>query len=476
MAATTPPESTFYPIVNDDLFNEHCIRANEAWQKKMLTASNIRSLEALVSCEMGNRRPVEFVTTAKGSYNLVLKFRIRDGATPTHVALRVPQRGYSPSALVSEKLENEVHWMQYFEEMRIAPVPHVYSWRSEQSSGGMDPYILMDFVEGENLNACWTDWEASTSEADKAKQRTAVQQLAAILLELSRPRFDKIGSITKAADGSWVVTQRPLTYDMYVHLSGIPDFPTDAWPAGPLQSTQEYKAFVAHLRRQQMMCLRNINLPGTWDTEGFFDFQTGKHIDMERAIATASGRVLSRRAMDLPDYAAHLNGDIGPFAIFCPDLSRFDILADPATGKITALLDLEFTNTMPAAFAQDPPLWHATYDLARCIERGLLSIWQERYSPNLDAFLAALEEVEAEHGEALPLLSTRMRESWDRGIYLINCALHHSEMTDILYHELPTMFPVLDPSVVTEELKTYQEHTMHQIAAYDKERVSLLKE
>ena len=102
---------------------------------------------------MGNRRPVEFVTTAKGSYNLVLKFRIRVvAANPQYVALRVPQRGYSPSALVAEKLENEIRWMQYFEELRIAPVLHIYSWRSERSPGGMNPYILMDFVEGENLN------------------------------------------------------------------------------------------------------------------------------------------------------------------------------------------------------------------------------------------------------------------------------------------------------------------------------------
>ncbi|KIH91011.1 hypothetical protein SPBR_01994 [Sporothrix brasiliensis 5110] len=210
----------------------------------------------------------------------------------------------------------------------------------------------MYFVEGESLNAFWTRWEASTSEADEAKQRSVLRQLAAIWLELYRARFDKTGRLTRAADGSWAVTQRPLAYDM---------------------ST---KTFVAHLRRQQL-CLSNINLPGTWDAEGFFAFQTGSHIDMEHTMATASDWLLSRHAMDLPDYAAHLHGDNGPYAIFCPDLSRVDILADPATGLIIAVLDLEFTNTMHATFTQGPSLGTPLMTSAGCIERGLFSTWQD---------------------------------------------------------------------------------------------------
>ncbi|KAL1898490.1 hypothetical protein Sste5346_003393 [Sporothrix stenoceras] len=114
---------------------------------------------------MGKRGPVEFAKSAKGSYNLVLKSQIHDGAIPNC---------------------NEVHWMQYFEELRIATVRHIYSWSSERSLGDIDPYILMDFVEGETLHACWARWDSSTVEADKAKLRTALRHLAEILLELSR--------------------------------------------------------------------------------------------------------------------------------------------------------------------------------------------------------------------------------------------------------------------------------------------------
>ncbi|KJR84935.1 uncharacterized protein SPSK_10066 [Sporothrix schenckii 1099-18] len=98
---------------------------------------------------------------------------------------------------------------------------------------------------------------------------------------------------------------------------------------------------------------------------------------MEHAMATASDCLLSRHTMDLPDYAAHLHGDNGPFAIFCFDLSKVDILADPATGQITALLDLEFINAMHAAFIQGLSLGTLLMTSARCIARGLFSTWQD---------------------------------------------------------------------------------------------------
>ncbi|KAI0423387.1 kinase-like domain-containing protein [Xylaria sp. FL1042] len=462
MATQTLPESTFYPIVHDDLFNASCIRKNDVWEKKLLSSSVLRLLEVFVSGKMGNRYPVEFVMTAKGSYNLTLKFRIGDGATPEYVALRFPQRGYAPRAFVTEKVENEVRWMQYFEEKHIAPVPHIYSWHAKSGPDEMDPYILMDFVEGENLNTCLARWEASASASDEEKKRFAFQQLATILLELNCSRFDKIGSITKAADGSWAVTRRPLTYDMYMCLTSIPDFATDTWPTEPLQTAQEYKAFVADMSRQRMMCLRNINIPGTWDSEGFFTFQQGENINMERAMATARGRLRACRAMDLPDYAAYLNTDNGPFTIFCPDLSNFDIVADPVTGQIKALLDLEFTNAMPAAFTQDPPIWISAYSLSTSLQRGFLPTWQKYgYKPRFDAFLTILEQVEASSGKKAPSppLSARMRASWDSGTYLVNYALNKSSVADHIYYKVLVQSSLLQPSVPLKEIKEYQEHT-----------------
>ena len=49
--------------------------------------------------------------------------------------------------------------------------------------------------------------------------------------------------------------------------------------------------------------------------------------------------------------------DCGPFRLFCDDIRPQNILLDPDTLSITAVLDLEFTNATPAQFAYDPPWW-----------------------------------------------------------------------------------------------------------------------
>lgn len=114
----------------------------------------------------------------------------------------------------------------------------------------------------------------------------------------------------------------------------------------------------------------------------------------------------------------------------------------------------------------------------------MLSSWETWFQPNLDSLLAALTEVEAEGksatatgcGEAsLLLLPARMAAPWARSTYLVNCALVRSAMTDILYHAVPALFPVLDASVLAKDGTMYQEHTRRQMAAYEQERASLLE-
>lgn len=136
---------------------------------------------------------------------------------------------------------------------------------------------------------------------------------------------------------------------------------------------------------------------------------------------------------------------------------------------------------MPAAFASDPPVqWLTPLGLETAIERGFLDYWQARAKPAVERFLTALEQVEAEQAEeerdeGAIALSTRMRESWQRETYLVNLALNKSEVTDILYHARPALFPQVDPSECAGEIQAYQQHTKSQIASYERERVLRLK-
>ena len=45
--------------------------------------------------------------------------------------------------------------------------------------------------------------------------------------------------------------------------------------------------------------------------------------------------------------------DQGPFCLFCDDLRQSNMVVDSEILRITAVFDLEFTNIMPAQYAQD---------------------------------------------------------------------------------------------------------------------------
>jgi len=49
--------------------------------------------------------------------------------------------------------------------------------------------------------------------------------------------------------------------------------------------------------------------------------------------------------------------DAGPFLPFCDDLRPSNMLVDLETLTITAVLDLEFTNAMPAQSSYSLPWW-----------------------------------------------------------------------------------------------------------------------
>ena len=89
------------------------------------------------------------------------------------------------------------------------------------------------------------------------------------------------------------------------------------------------------------------------------------HFQTQRNLATsktdAQWRFAARHffAQLVPKYSVD-GDDAGPFRLFCDDLQPANMLADPETLdpetlRITAVLDLEFTNAMPAQLAYDLP-------------------------------------------------------------------------------------------------------------------------
>lgn len=315
--------------------------------------------------------------------------------------------------------------MNYLCEYTSIPVPRVHHWDlTEESPHQLGPYIIEDFMEGENLGDLLkkpTQNEAETAildpDIDEAKLNIIYEQVAGFMLELSRLEFPRIGAISKdTSSGQWNVTDPPLTYDMneVVTLAG---FPADHFTTmESFGSASDYFSARAQCLQTQLDAQRNI---------AFED----KDITWSRFIARRCFAKL------IPTHGTI--DDSGPFQLFCDDMRPSNMLADPKTMRITAVLDLEFTNVMPAQFAYDVPWWLLLGQPGILVSEGKQE-FLDLFIPRKDQFIHAMERVEARSllpaGE--PRLSARMRDSWDSERFWFNLASRSSFDVDEIFWKI----------------------------------------
>lgn len=122
------------------------------------------------------------------------------------------------------------------------------------------------------------------------------------------------------------------------------------------------------------------------------------HFHTQRNLATtpedARKRYIARHQFKqlIPKYCVR---EAGPFTPYCDDLQPSNMIIDLETFQITAALDFEFTNSMPAQFASDPPSWLLLLGPDMWLEDYSLKEFLVLYEPRLDQFLQAIEKVEA---------------------------------------------------------------------------------
>lgn len=215
------------------------------------------------------------------------------------------------------------------------------------------------------------------------------------------------------------------------------------------------------------------------------------HLDAQRNLADdeadAQRRFVARQRFKqlIPKYCTD---NAGPFRIFCDDMQPSNMLIDPDTLRITAMLDFEFTNSMPAQFAYDPPWWLLLRGPGIWIEDDGMDDFLASYVPRMEQFLRALERVEAKSplarggGPAAELrLSTRMRESWRTGRFWFNYAARRCLDVDVIYWEAlhdhgdGDGLSLLDPATRAEARRLVRTK-MEQLSAYKAECVSRFPE
>ncbi|KAK2042445.1 hypothetical protein LZ31DRAFT_623523 [Colletotrichum somersetense] len=360
----------------------------------------------------------------KGSFNI--SFKIQRADSDEQVIIRFPIPGKIHKAWRDEKVENEVMVMKYLRQLTSIPVPLVRDWGlTEDSPQHLGPFIIMDLVEGQDLsdllqqpNENKEDPIVLDPDIDNAKLDFVYEQIAGFMLELSRLSFSRIGAISQnAMSGQWEVTRRPLTYDMneVVTLGGYP--------------------------------IDRLNSAALFDCASQFFAARGKsfqvHLEAQRNIA-ADDEDLAWNEFVARHCFAHIiptNGTVneyGPFPLFCDDLRPTNMLVDSETLQITAVLDFEFTNAIPAQYAYDVPWWLLLRQPAVLISEGKVQEFLNLFQPRKEQFIQAMERAEAKAPLATKetSLSACMRDSWDSGRFWFNLASRGSFDISEIYWEM----------------------------------------
>ncbi|KAF4943267.1 hypothetical protein FSARC_14971 [Fusarium sarcochroum] len=319
----------------------------------------------------------------KGSFNIgyVVARPETDGQEkgPHSVFIRfpIPGRTYTPWSF--EKVENEVMIVDYLREHTTIPLPRVYFWGPiEDSPWQLAPFMIMEFMEGECLDNLLKKPTKSDDEPlilnpdiEENKIGIVYRQVADCMVQLSQLRFSRIGAIFKD-QGYWAVTGRPMTYDMK-ELVAETGFPAEKLTSCSFARSSEFfrhrgAELWSHLDTQQNIC----------ETE---------EDARQRFIAR------HRLAELIPKHC--IDNDTS-FTIFGDDMCPFNMLADPETFQITAVLDFEFTNAMPAQYLYDIPSWLLLASPHCWLERDDKSGFEELFIPQMELFIQETEKVESE--------------------------------------------------------------------------------
>ncbi|KZL78142.1 phosphotransferase enzyme family protein [Colletotrichum tofieldiae] len=149
------------------------------------------------------------------------------------------------------------------------------------------------------------------------------------------------------------------------------------------------------------------------------------------------------------------------------------MLVNPETLRISAVLNFEFTNAMPAQFAnnlllQQPAVW---------ISEGKTQEFLTLFQPRKEQFIHAMERAEAKSPLATEeiSLSARMQDSWDSGRFWFNLASRSSFDIDEIYWEVlhkDNLGEALLDSATLGEKEAFLRRKKAQFDAYRSEKES----
>ncbi|KAL4807309.1 hypothetical protein BDV18DRAFT_168257 [Aspergillus unguis] len=338
----------------------------------------------------------EFTIFCKGSFNITLQMKYTYNATNIRFA--------QPGAILfpEEKVTNEVAVMRYISDQTSIPVPFVlHSGTKEESPLKLSPFIMMKRgVLDPNI--------------DEDQLEMLYAQLAKTLLQLYKPDFPRIGSLSQVDDFSWEVTRRPLSMNMN-ELVRLGTLPRSEIP--PLNATFEkassYFEALALLNIKHLFHQRNDAVRSADDCRRKF---VARHLFYKLA---------REKKLSLPC------SESGPFKLWCDDFRPANVLLHEDM-QIAGVVDWEFTYAGPVEFSNAPPWW-LLIERPGNWSKGIED-WTREFERRLKTFLSAMrrcEDADIQHGQ--DRLSDKMQQSWESGDFWVTYSILHSFAFDEIY-------------------------------------------
>lgn len=403
----------------DDVAWEQSDDVSDNWLLQFLDIDVKRPIAKFILNHDSGDDP-EFTILQKGSFNITLRMKYTYSATN----IRFSQ----PGAILfpEEKVKNEVAVMRYISDQTSIPVPFIlHSGTREESPLNLSPFIMMSHIEHTttmydalNTPGCLNEERGVLDpNIDEDQLGMLYTQLAKILLQLSKPEFPKIGSLSQVDDFSWEVTSRPLSMNMneLVRLGTLPRSklpPLDA----TFKTASSYIETLAQLNIQHLIYQRNDAVQSTDDCRR-------KFVARQLFYKLAKDKKLS-----LPC------DENGPFKLWCDDFRPANVLLNNLNEDmhIAGVVDWEFTYAAPVGFSYAPPWW-LLIEKPEYWSEGIED-WTRVFDRRLKAFLTAMrycEDMDVQHGQRR--LSDQMQRSWESGDFWVVYAILHSFAFDAIY-------------------------------------------
>jgi hypothetical protein len=422
------------------------------WKKLVLDARAEIAL-FVARFRLGGEAP-EVIDWFEGSFNFCLRVTFYDGGPDA--VIRFPGPGHT--TFREEKVINEVHIIKFLHEKTTIPVPPLISWGlTEESPQHFGPFIISAFIEGVHVSDILRDPTDQNClylnpKIDGRLLDVVFDQIADIILQLFHFNFNRIGAISKdPTSNAWSVAGRPLTYSIN-ELATTAFYPISEFPTAAFGSARDYFKSITHEHMTHLWTQRNLS--------------TNPEDAQERYVARhLFSKLVNKYCID----------DCGPFKLFCDDLRPQNMLIDPKTLRITAVLDLEFMNSMPSQYLSEPPWWLLLAGPDSYLFRGrTMDEFLAAYEPRLKQFLKAMQR--AERARGIPhgnnALSNLMRESWLTKRFWFNYAARKPFDVDVLFYNCLSDgnagIESLDEEV-RAGLEPFVKMKMEQLKAYDED-------